>query len=54
MLVKITVAVAVIVLLTLAVVGLSQTLELQQHRIIPIREMTQDVEILYGDPEAEG
>ena len=24
------------------------------HRIIPIREMTQDVEVLYGDPEKAG
>lgn len=26
----------------------------QQHRIIPLRSMTSDVEILYGDPEAAG
>ena len=26
----------------------------QQHRIAPIRAMTQDVEVLYGNPEMEG
>lgn len=31
--------------------GSGQSIETHQHRIIPIRPMTQDVEILYGDPE---
>jgi len=26
----------------------------REHRIVPIRPMTEDVEILYGDPEKEG
>jgi quercetin dioxygenase-like cupin family protein len=31
-----------------------QSRETRQHRTIPLRPMTQDVEVLYGDPEAEG
>jgi quercetin dioxygenase-like cupin family protein len=34
--------------------GGSQPKEEQQHRIIPIRKMSHDVEILYGDPEKAG
>jgi quercetin dioxygenase-like cupin family protein len=34
--------------------GSGQSTETHQHRIIPIRPMTQDVEILYGDPEKDG
>ena len=37
---------------TINVRGQSTTAE--SHRIIPIREMTQDVEVLYGDPEKPG
>lgn len=54
MLRKAIVVVAAIALLALAATGGSQTLELPQHRIIPIREMSKDVEILYGDPEVAG
>ena len=31
-----------------------QSRETREHRIIPIRPMAQDVEVLYGDPEATG
>ncbi len=31
-----------------------QSKETREHRIIPIRPLTQDVEVLYGDPEAAG
>jgi quercetin dioxygenase-like cupin family protein len=34
--------------------GLGQSAESHGHRIIPIRPMAQDVEILYGDPEKAG
>ena len=47
---------AFIVLLTLvlAVSVLGQTLETKKHRVIPIAPMSQDVEILHGDPEKVG
>jgi quercetin dioxygenase-like cupin family protein len=44
-------------LLTLAMTGVyvhAQSAVSDSHRIIPIREMTQDVEVLYGDPEKTG
>jgi len=31
-----------------------QPKETREHRVIPIKPMSQDVEILYGDPEKEG
>src|SRR5829696_9074815 len=31
-----------------------QPKETREHRVTPIRPMSQDVEILYGDPEREG
>jgi quercetin dioxygenase-like cupin family protein len=34
--------------------GLCQSAESHRHRIIPVRPMAQDVEILYGDPEKDG
>ena len=33
---------------------LTQTKETRQHRTIPLRPMTQDVEILFGDPDLTG
>lgn len=33
---------------------LAQSRENQQYRIIPIKDMSQDVEVLYGDPEKVG
>src|SRR4028119_1589021 len=47
---------ALIVLLTLcaSAAASAQSKETREHRIIPIRPMTQDVEILYGGPEAAG
>ena len=47
---------ALIVLLTLvsAVSVLGQSLETKKHRVIPIAPMSQDVEILHGDPEKAG
>ena len=32
----------------------AQSKETREHRIVPIRPMTADVEVLYGDPEKEG
>jgi len=34
--------------------ALAQSRENQQYRIIPIKDMSQDVEVLYGDPEKVG
>ncbi len=42
------------VMLIALVAGLGQSKETQQHRIIPIKLMSQDVEVLYGDPEKVG
>ena len=47
-----TMGTAAIVLLAIAGPGICQ--DNQQHRIIPIRAMTQDVEILHGDPDVAG
>ena len=44
----------VAVMALLATTARSQHKDAQQHRIIPIRQMSQDVEVLYGDPEAVG
>ena len=45
--------VAVIVAVTSAAAA-GQSGETREHRIVPIRKMTGDVEVLYGDPEKEG
>ena len=47
---------ALIALLTLvlAVSVVGQSLETKKHRVIPIAPMSQDVEILHGDPEKVG
>jgi quercetin dioxygenase-like cupin family protein len=41
-------------ILIASVAGAGQSKETRQHRIIPIAPMCQDVEILYGDPNAVG
>ena len=48
--------VALVALLTLAASAAAsgQTKETREHRVIPIRPMTEDVEVLYGDPEKAG
>jgi quercetin dioxygenase-like cupin family protein len=43
-----------LVILIAAITGWSQSQETRQYRIIPIKEMSQDVEVLYGDPEKVG
>jgi quercetin dioxygenase-like cupin family protein len=35
-------------------IGSGQSLKTDGHRIIPVKQMSQDVEILYGDPEKVG
>lgn len=47
-------AITALVILGVSVAALGQPTETRQHRIIPIRAMSQDVEVLYGDPEAVG
>jgi quercetin dioxygenase-like cupin family protein len=37
-----------------ASVVVAQTTDNRQHRIIPLRPMSEDVEVLYGDPEKAG
>lgn len=37
-----------------SVTAFGQPTETRQHRIIPIRAMSEDVEVLSGDPEAVG
>ena len=37
-----------------AAVASAQSKETREQRIVPIRPMTADVEVLYGDPEKEG
>ena len=45
----------VLISLALAAIDVrAQSTAADPHRIIPIREMTQDVEVLYGDPEKSG
>lgn len=41
-------------ILIASVAGAGQSNETRQHRIIPIAPMSQDVEVLYGDPNAVG
>ena len=43
-----------VVILIASVGALGQAKETRQYRIIPIKVMSQDVEILYGDPEKVG
>jgi len=43
-----------LVILIASVAGSGQSKETRQHRIIPIAPMSQDVEVLYGDPNAVG
>jgi quercetin dioxygenase-like cupin family protein len=43
-----------LVILIASIAGLGQSKEAQQYRIIPIKVMSQDVEVLYGDPEKVG
>ena len=43
-----------LVILIASVAGLAQSEETRQYRIIPIKVMSQDVEVLYGDPEKVG
>ena len=43
-----------VVILIASVGALGQSKETRQPRIIPIKVMSEDVEILYGDPEKVG
>jgi hypothetical protein len=43
-----------LVSLIASVAVMGQVTDSLQHRIIPVRPMTQDVEVLYGDPEKVG
>ena len=56
MLMKSVPAAALFVVLTLAVSSAAsgQSKETREKRVIPLRPMTEDVEVLYGDPEKEG
>jgi len=47
---------ALIALSTLVAFGsaLGQSTERREHRVVPIRPMTEDVEVLFGDPKAVG
>lgn len=60
MLMKATPGLRPIFLLTIFVLSVitqaasAQTGEMRGHRVIPIKPMSDDVEILYGDPEKEG
>jgi quercetin dioxygenase-like cupin family protein len=47
---------ALMVLITLVASNAAsgQSKETREHRVVPIRPMTEDVEVLYGDPEAAG
>ena len=47
-------ALTFLTILTASIAGAGQTVETRQHRIIPIKVMTEDVEVLYGDPEKVG
>jgi quercetin dioxygenase-like cupin family protein len=42
------------VIFVAAAAGSGQPKESRQHRITPLKPMTEDVEVLYGDPEAVG
>lgn len=41
-------------ILIVSMAGLGQSKETRQYRIIPIKVMSEDVEVLYGDPEKVG
>ena len=43
-----------VVILIASVGALGQSQETRQYRIVPIKVMSQDVEVLYGDPEKVG
>ena len=47
-------AIAALILLVAAAAGSGQTKSSREHRIAPLKPMTEDVEVLYGDPEAVG
>lgn len=47
-------ALTLLVILVVSIAGSGQSNETRQHRIIPIKLMSQDVEVLYGDPEKIG
>ena len=47
-------ALASLVILLSTIAGLAQSTAAGPHRIVPIRPMSQDVEVLYGNPEAVG
>ena len=46
--------VPIFLLTVIASAASAQSKETREHRIVPIRPMTADVEVLYGDPEKEG
>ena len=48
------VTLAAFVILVSAATGSGQPKESREHRIIPLKPMTEDVEVLSGDPEAVG
>ena len=48
------VALLPLLILITSVTGLGQPKETRQHRIIPLRPLSQDFEVIYGDPEAVG
>jgi quercetin dioxygenase-like cupin family protein len=47
-------AFTLMIILVASFMAFSQTGETRQHRIIPIKPMSEDVEVLYGDPEKVG
>jgi quercetin dioxygenase-like cupin family protein len=47
-------AVLVVLFLSICASASAQSKETREQRIIPIKSMTEDVEVLYGDPEKEG
>ena len=47
-------AFTLMIILIASFTAFSQTGEARQHRIIPIKPMTEDVEVLFGDPEKVG
>ncbi len=47
-------ALSCLVIFNASSVGSGQSTKTDGHRIIPIKQMSQDVEILYGDPEKVG
>lgn len=49
-----TLALSCFVICNASSIGSGQSIETGGHRIIPIKQMSQDVEILYGDPEKVG